>query len=45
VVKTCIAFWMRRAIDGTADEFSRGLLKLIKTYDPGLLKAKVPPRQ
>ena len=45
VVKTCIAFWMRRTIDGTADEFSRGLLKLIKTYDPGLLKAKVSPRQ
>ncbi len=39
VVKTCIAFWMRRTIDGTADEFSRGLLKLLKTYDPGLLDA------
>ena len=39
VVKTCIAFWMRRTIDGTADEFSQGLLKLLKAYDPGLLKA------
>jgi len=45
VVKTCIAFWMRRTIDGTADEFSRGLLKLLKAYDPGVLKAKVSPRQ
>jgi hypothetical protein len=44
VVKTCAAFWMRRTIDGTADEFSRGLLKLIKAYDPGLLKAKRSPR-
>jgi hypothetical protein len=42
VVKTCIAFWMRRTIDGTADEFSRGLLKLLKTYDSGLLEAGVP---
>lgn len=38
VVKTCMAFWMRRTIDGTADEFSRGLVKLLKTYDPALLK-------
>jgi hypothetical protein len=41
VVKTCIAFWMRRTIDGTADEFYQGLHKLLKTYDPGLLKADV----
>ena len=38
VVKTCIAFWIRRTIDGTADEFSQGLYKLLKAYDPGLLK-------
>jgi hypothetical protein len=42
VVKTCIAFWIRRTIDGTADEFYRGLLKLLKTYDPGLLKVGGP---
>jgi len=42
VVKTCIAFWIRRTIDGTANEFYKGLLKLLKTYDPGLLKADVP---
>ena len=42
VVKTCIAFWIRRTIDGTADEFYRGLLKLLKTYDPGLLEAGGP---
>ena len=42
VVKTCIAFWMRRTIDGTADEFYQGLHKLLKTYDPGLIKADAP---
>lgn len=33
VVKTCVAFWIRRSIDGTADEFYTGLEKLLKTYD------------
>lgn len=46
VVKTCIAFWMRRTMDGTADEFYQGLHKLLKAYDPGLLKAGMPaPRK
>ncbi len=34
VVKTCVAFWMRRTIEGTAEEFVRGLEKLMKAYDP-----------
>lgn len=33
VVKTCVAFWIRRSIDGTFDEFSRGLDLLLETYD------------
>jgi hypothetical protein len=45
VVKTCIAFWMRRTIDGTADEFYKGLHKLLKTYDPGLLDDGPEPKR
>ncbi len=37
VVKTCVAFWIRRTIDGTAGEFYAGLEKLLKTYDGGFL--------
>ncbi|HNW28867.1 MAG TPA: hypothetical protein PKN50_10355 [Spirochaetota bacterium] len=37
VVKTCVAFWIRRSIDGTAGEFYAGLEKLLKTYDGGFL--------
>lgn len=33
VVKTCVAFWIRRSIDGTAGEFYAGLEKLLQTYD------------
>lgn len=33
VVKTCVAFWIRRSIDGTADEFYTGLEKLLQAYD------------
>ena len=33
VVKTCVAFWIRRSIDGTDDEFYEGLEKLLKVYD------------
>ena len=33
VVKTCVAFWIRRYVDGTFDEFGRGLDLLLKTYD------------
>jgi hypothetical protein len=37
VVKTTVAFWIRRTIDGTAGDFYRGLEKLLQTYDPDLL--------
>ncbi len=37
VVKTCVAFWIRRSIDGTAEEFYTGLEKLMKAYDGGFL--------
>lgn len=33
VVKTCVAFWIRRSIDGTAEDFFNGLEKLLRTYD------------
>lgn len=33
VVKTAVAFWLRRAIDGTFDEFHRGLAQLQATYE------------
>lgn len=33
VVKTCVAFWIRRSIDGTDTEFYEGLKLLVKTYD------------
>lgn len=35
VVKTSIAFWIRRSADGTFDEFRAGLEKLIDTYGLG----------
>lgn len=34
VVKTCVAFWIRRHVDGTAQDLARGLEKLMKAYDP-----------
>ena len=33
VVKTCVAFWIRRSLDGTADQFYKGLQKLRRTYE------------
>jgi len=33
VVKTSTAFWIRRSVDGTADEFYRGLQELRLTYE------------
>jgi len=42
VVKTCVAWWIRRTIDGTAFEWFRGLQKLIRTYDPELLDPPSP---
>jgi hypothetical protein len=42
VVKTCVAFWIRRSIDGTMPEFYRGLAKLVKAYDPKLYQQGGP---
>jgi hypothetical protein len=36
VTKTAVGFWIRRAIDGTFDEFARALDKLIAAYEPAL---------
>jgi len=46
VIKTAAAWWMRRTIDGTAKDWARGLTKLIRTYDMGLLqgRARQAPR-
>lgn len=38
VVKTCVGFWLRRSLDGTADDFHRGLEKLLRAYDPAVLE-------
>jgi hypothetical protein len=38
VVNTCVAFWIRRSIDGTLPEFYRGLAKLLRAYDPELYR-------
>lgn len=38
VVKTCVAFWIRRSLDGTAGEFYTGLEKLLAVYDGDFLK-------
>ena len=38
VVKTAAAFWVRRSIDNTQDEFFKALQQMLKTYDPELLK-------
>ena len=35
---TCAAFWARRSIDGTADEFYALLLSALKIFDPGFVK-------
>lgn len=37
VVKTAVAFWLRRHMDGTADEFYEGLEELISVYDEKFL--------
>ena len=34
VTKTCVGFWIRRSLDGTDEEFYRGLTRLLTTYDP-----------
>jgi len=42
VVKTCVAFWIRRSMDGTDDEFYAGLEKLLKVYDGDFLNSFGP---
>lgn len=42
VVKTCVAFWIRRSIDGTDDEFYSGLERLLKVYDGAFLNSFAP---
>lgn len=37
VVKSATAFWLRRTLDGTADEFANALEKLLHTYDDSFL--------
>ena len=44
VVKTTVAFWIRRSIDGTEPIFFDGLRKLILTYDSGYLETAGTPR-
>jgi len=38
VVKTCIAFWIRRSIDGTSADFFAGLRRLLAAYDAAFLE-------
>lgn len=38
VVKTCVAFWIRRELDGTSGEFYTGLEKLLMAYDSEFLR-------
>ena len=40
VVKTAVAFWIRRSIDGTSEEFYKGLDKLLNTYDKDFLESQ-----
>src|SRR5690554_17482 len=42
VVKSAVGFWIRRSIDGTADEFARGLEQLLALYDPSMVAANGP---
>ncbi len=37
VVKTCVAFWLRRSIDGTEPLFFAGLSRLMEVYAPGFV--------
>lgn len=40
VAKTCVAFWIRRSIDGTEAEFFQGLKLLLIAYDADFLKRR-----
>ncbi|WCL49444.1 hypothetical protein [Leptospira sp. GIMC2001] len=40
VVKTCVAFWIRRSIDGTDVNFFEGLKLLLLTYDSEFIKRR-----
>lgn len=43
VVKTAVAFWIRRSIDGTADEFYAGLIDLLNLYDAAAVNGGAEP--
>ena len=40
-VRTATMWWVRRSIDGTADLWSEGLLRLLKAYDGAWLDSKL----
>jgi hypothetical protein len=42
VVNTCVAFWIRRSIDGTDGEFFAALERLLATYDARFLASPQP---
>jgi hypothetical protein len=37
---TCPGFWIRRSIDGTADEFYEVLKLTLQTFDPAFINAQ-----
>jgi hypothetical protein len=43
VVKTVVGFWLRRTIDGTADEFHANLARQLEPYDSAWLSANSRP--
>lgn len=43
VVKTAAAFWVRRHLDGTADEFFTALTQLLNTYDKAFISLQENP--
>lgn len=43
VTKTAVGFWLRRIMDGTADEFAAALQNLLAAFDPAMLRGAPPP--
>jgi hypothetical protein len=44
VTKTVVGFWLRRAMDGTLEQFREGLTRLVSVYQPSLLGSDEPDR-
>lgn len=42
IVKSAVGFWIRRGIDGTAEDFAQGLRQLLEVYDPTFLADHTP---